>query len=223
MLLLTRSQWYHSALIARRLPPSATPLRFIAAMSPKLKRKAAEGSPPSKKRVKKTDTMDSQVSVASMSGSKINPPGQPTNTQLPDKISFPERIPGTRRISAWNICSWASSNKKVWSTTTRYTRAGLNKRRQIQGFGRYVEAEDADILVLTETKVCMLSLSAIVFTHPFPRSTSNQWIQQLRSGIRFGIGRLQRKKDTVRSPFFSSRLNSYRTQPARQYFLNINP
>jgi AP endonuclease-1 len=82
-------------------------------MPPKTKRKATEEGPPPKKRVKKTDTMTSQVSVASEAGSEIDPSGQPTNTKLPDEISFPERVPGTRRISAWNVCGWAASNKKV--------------------------------------------------------------------------------------------------------------
>ncbi|KAF9647571.1 hypothetical protein BDM02DRAFT_3116929 [Thelephora ganbajun] len=92
--------------------------------------------------------MDSQVSVASEAASEIGPSGQPTNTKMPDKISFPERVPGTRRISAWNVCGWVASNKK--------------------GFGRYVEAEDADILVLTETKVNDAPMNpAIVKRYPF--------------------------------------------------------
>jgi len=84
-------------------------------MAPKTKRSATEESLPPKKRVKKTDTMNSQVSVASQAASEVDPSGQPTNTALPDEISFPERVPGTMRISAWNVCSWASSNKKVGS------------------------------------------------------------------------------------------------------------
>ena len=84
-------------------------------MPPKTKRKTTEESLPPKKRVKKMDTVNSQVSVASEAASESDPTGQPTNTTLPDEISFPERIPGTRRISAWNICGWAASNKKVSS------------------------------------------------------------------------------------------------------------
>ena len=82
-------------------------------MPPKTKRSATEESLQPKKRVKKTNTMTSQASVASEAASEIDPSGQPTNTTLPDDISFPERVPGTRRISAWNVCGWAASNKKV--------------------------------------------------------------------------------------------------------------
>ena len=84
-------------------------------MPPKTKRSATEESLPPKKRVKKTDTANSQVSVASEAASEIDPSRQPTNTKLPDEISFPERVPGTRRISAWNVCGWAATNKKVCS------------------------------------------------------------------------------------------------------------
>lgn len=113
MLLLTRSQCFRSASNLRRAQPSATRLRFSAAMSPKLKRNATEESLPPKKRVKKTDTVNSQVSITSTSALQADLPGQPTNTQLPDEISFPRSTPGTTRISAWNICGWAASNKKV--------------------------------------------------------------------------------------------------------------
>ncbi|KAJ3490240.1 hypothetical protein NLI96_g1564 [Meripilus lineatus] len=58
---------------------------------------------------------------------------QPTNTALPESIEFVGKNEGCLRIAAWNITSLASSQKK--------------------GFKRYVEAEDADILVLSETKV----------------------------------------------------------------------
>ncbi|KAJ7510069.1 Endonuclease/exonuclease/phosphatase [Mycena galericulata] len=58
---------------------------------------------------------------------------QPTNKVLPVNIIFPERTPGTLRLATWNVCGLAASQKK--------------------GFKYYVEAEDPDILVLTETKV----------------------------------------------------------------------
>ncbi|PFH54216.1 hypothetical protein AMATHDRAFT_53084 [Amanita thiersii Skay4041] len=58
---------------------------------------------------------------------------QPTNKVLPVHIKFPQRSPGAVRIATWNICGLAASQKK--------------------GFRYYVEAEDPDILVLTETKV----------------------------------------------------------------------
>ncbi|KAG6876971.1 hypothetical protein C0993_011472 [Termitomyces sp. T159_Od127] len=58
---------------------------------------------------------------------------QPTNRVLPVTITFPQKTPGTLRIATWNICGLSASLKK--------------------GFKYYVEAEDADIMVLTETKV----------------------------------------------------------------------
>ncbi|KAK0483746.1 Endonuclease/exonuclease/phosphatase [Armillaria novae-zelandiae] len=56
---------------------------------------------------------------------------QPTNKVLPVNISFPPRK--GLRIAAWNVCGLAASQKK--------------------GFKFYVEAEDPDVLVLTETKI----------------------------------------------------------------------
>ncbi|KAI0709220.1 Endonuclease/exonuclease/phosphatase [Earliella scabrosa] len=58
---------------------------------------------------------------------------QPTNKVLPVQISFAPKAEGTVRIATWNICGLAAASKK--------------------GFKFYVEAEDADILILTETKV----------------------------------------------------------------------
>lgn len=143
MVFLTRSSCPRSALITGRVSLPSTSLRFLAGMAPKVKRKATEEGLPTTKRVKKTDTVGSQMSVASTAASEIGLPGQPTNTQLPDEISFAERIPGTRRISAWNVCSWAASHKKVgFRHTTRYLgdllivghfRAlpGMSKRRML--------------------------------------------------------------------------------------------
>ena len=167
MLFLTRSPLCqclrHFALIARRVPLPTASLRFLAVMPPRNKRKATEESIPPRKRVKKTDTVGSQVSIASTAGSN-----QPTNTQLPDEISFPERVPCTKRISAWNICSWASSNKKVGFRQQPRVH-GDSQIDGVQGFSRYVEAEDADILVLTETKVCALLPHVVISTHPLSR------------------------------------------------------
>ncbi|EAU88760.2 DNA-(apurinic or apyrimidinic site) lyase [Coprinopsis cinerea okayama7 len=59
--------------------------------------------------------------------------GQPTNKTLPVNIEFEKPDEGTLRIATWNVCGLAASMRK--------------------GFKYYVEAEDADILVLTETKV----------------------------------------------------------------------
>ncbi|CCM02078.1 uncharacterized protein FIBRA_04155 [Fibroporia radiculosa] len=70
---------------------------------------------------------------AAPSTSVFAPNGQPTNKVIPVQVSFPERTPGTLRIATWNICGLAAAQKK--------------------GFKYYLEAEDPDILVLTETKV----------------------------------------------------------------------
>ncbi|KAI0664812.1 Endonuclease/exonuclease/phosphatase [Cubamyces menziesii] len=59
---------------------------------------------------------------------------QPTNKVLPVHIAFaPKAAEDTVRIAAWNICGLAAAQKK--------------------GFKYYVEAEDPDVLILTETKV----------------------------------------------------------------------
>ncbi|KAF8350575.1 Endonuclease/exonuclease/phosphatase [Amanita rubescens] len=58
---------------------------------------------------------------------------QPTNKVLPIDIKFPPRVNGRLRLSTWNIAGWSASQKK--------------------GFKYYVEAEDPDILVLTELKL----------------------------------------------------------------------
>ncbi|KIO13671.1 hypothetical protein M404DRAFT_993212 [Pisolithus tinctorius Marx 270] len=63
----------------------------------------------------------------------LAPNGQPTNKVLPVHISFPPRAEGALRLATWNICGLSTAQKK--------------------GFKYYVEAEDPDILVLTETKV----------------------------------------------------------------------
>ncbi|KAF7304992.1 DNA-(apurinic or apyrimidinic site) lyase [Mycena kentingensis (nom. inval.)] len=60
-------------------------------------------------------------------------PSLPTNKTLPETIVFPERVPGTLRLATWNVAGLAASQKK--------------------GFKRYLDAEDPDLLVLTETKV----------------------------------------------------------------------
>jgi AP endonuclease-1 len=74
-------------------------------------------------------TKKSKVSAASVSRYS----DQPTNKVLPVNIDFPPRVPNTLRFATWNIAGLAASQKK--------------------GFKYYVEAEDPDILVLTETKV----------------------------------------------------------------------
>ncbi|KAG6851259.1 hypothetical protein H0H93_011695 [Arthromyces matolae] len=86
------------------------------------------GEKPEVSRTKKAKT-DSDVDAPLVTSENA----QPTNKVLPVHIEFSPRLPGTLRIATWNICGLAASSKK--------------------GFKYYVEAEDADVLVLTETKV----------------------------------------------------------------------
>ncbi|KAI0046160.1 hypothetical protein FA95DRAFT_1560424 [Auriscalpium vulgare] len=97
-----------------------------------------------KKRKADEDTHEEGASTSAKGASKkaktaapaegdTAPNGQPNNKVLPVKIEFPARPEGAWRIAAWNVCGWAPSQKK--------------------GFKYYVEAEDPDILILTETKV----------------------------------------------------------------------
>ncbi|KAN0076914.1 Endonuclease/exonuclease/phosphatase [Tylopilus felleus] len=85
---------------------------------------SASQSQPRAKRVKRTETTSDDGKA---------PNGQPTNKALPVDISFPPRVQGTLRLVTWNVCGLAAAQRK--------------------GFKYYVEAEDPDILVLTETKV----------------------------------------------------------------------
>jgi AP endonuclease-1 len=59
--------------------------------------------------------------------------GLPRNADMPQELSYAPRPKGQIRIASWNITSLASAEKK--------------------GMLRYLMAEDADIVVLTETKV----------------------------------------------------------------------
>ncbi|CAA7271561.1 unnamed protein product [Cyclocybe aegerita] len=58
---------------------------------------------------------------------------QPTNKELPEVIEFPARTPNTFRLASWNVSGLQASQKK--------------------GFHRYIEAEDPDVIVITETKM----------------------------------------------------------------------
>ena len=72
------------------------------------------------------------------------------NKVLPVNISFPPRIEGTLRIATWNICGLAASQKKVRQMICLRDSSNLSLPK---GFKHYVDAEDPDILILTETKV----------------------------------------------------------------------
>jgi len=94
-------------------------------------KRKADADPAGEKSVGPERTKKAKVTVAEEG--ELAPNGQPTNKVLPVEISFPPRANGTSRIASWNICGLSSSQKK--------------------GFKYYVEAEDPDILILTETKV----------------------------------------------------------------------
>ncbi|KAF8911988.1 Endonuclease/exonuclease/phosphatase [Gymnopilus junonius] len=98
----------------------------------------------SKRKVDDTDesVTEEQPSQASQSSKKArtehgsqgqsqNP--QFTNKVLPVHINLPAKQSGTTRIASWNVSGLAAAEKK--------------------GFKSYVEAEDPDILILTETKL----------------------------------------------------------------------
>ncbi|KAK0240020.1 Endonuclease/exonuclease/phosphatase [Armillaria nabsnona] len=90
--------------------------------------------PPKRAGTSKRKAVDSDDDATSAKKPKVESPvegAQPTNKVLPVNISFPPRK--GLRIAAWNVCGLAASQKK--------------------GFKFYVEAEDPDVLVLTETKV----------------------------------------------------------------------
>ena len=97
-----------------------------------------------------------------------------TNKVLPVNISFPARIEGTVRIATWNICGWAASQKKVRQIIYVVCISNLSISK---GFKYYVEAEDPDILVLSETKVGQAeNLNKFLFSHEPFRSTTCLWI-----------------------------------------------
>ncbi|KIY67550.1 hypothetical protein CYLTODRAFT_396889 [Cylindrobasidium torrendii FP15055 ss-10] len=93
--------------------------------------------PPKRTQSKRKAESDSEVEEAPKRQKKqadvVGDNGQPTNKVLPVNIEFSPKAEGTTRISAWNVCGLAASQKK--------------------GFKYYVEAEDPDVLVLSETKV----------------------------------------------------------------------
>lgn len=65
-------------------------------------------------------------------GENASYPPQPTNLVIPTPLVLSKAAEGVTRIASWNICGLAAATKK--------------------GFKFYVEAEDPDVLVLTETK-----------------------------------------------------------------------
>ncbi|KAI0747276.1 Endonuclease/exonuclease/phosphatase [Irpex lacteus] len=118
--------------------------RAAAAKTEKPERPPAKrASSSGKRKAASTEESESESQPSTSKKAKIAPQdategglgasGQPTNKVLPVNISFAPKHEGALRIATWNICGLAAASKK--------------------GFKYYVEAEDADILVLTETKV----------------------------------------------------------------------
>ena len=94
-------------------------------------KRAASATADDAKRVR----VEASVSPAAPSGrDHVAPAFLPRNTQLPSgTLSIDACTPGCTRIAIWNITSLKSSDNK--------------------GLMRYLHAEDADVVVLSETKV----------------------------------------------------------------------
>ncbi|KAJ1020217.1 hypothetical protein NDA18_005818 [Ustilago nuda] len=83
---------------------------------------------------RKKAVADSDSPSAPKSGDTTADPSLPKNIKMPVTLSYPRPTsPGAVRVTCWNITSLKSSEPK--------------------GMMRYIEAEDADIIVLSETKV----------------------------------------------------------------------
>lgn len=94
---------------------------------------AAAAVAPTKKQRKKA-VADSDSPSAPKSEDTLADPSLPKNTEMPATLSYARpTAPESVRISAWNITSLKSSEPK--------------------GMMRYIQAEDAHIVVLSETKV----------------------------------------------------------------------
>ncbi|KAF8609983.1 hypothetical protein BDV93DRAFT_530165 [Ceratobasidium sp. AG-I] len=94
------------------------------------KRAAKRASSPGGEEVAKRPAAKKSKSSTDVLGSSSYPW---TNKGIPSSVSFPPAGDNNIRISAWNVAGLMACWKK--------------------GFAKYVEAEDADILILTETKV----------------------------------------------------------------------
>ncbi|ORY59440.1 Endonuclease/exonuclease/phosphatase [Leucosporidium creatinivorum] len=80
-----------------------------------------------------------QIKKPAAKKSKAKEPVKPLDASLPHNTTFPKdlqpfptKAEGSVRLSAWNVCGIKACDKK--------------------GFRSYLEAEDADIIILTETK-----------------------------------------------------------------------
>jgi hypothetical protein len=161
----------------------------------------SEDASNSTKSTKKAKLDDAAASNSQLAASSA----QPTNKVLPVVISFPAKHAGSVRIATWNVCGLATSQKKVLVCSsaleykgTKYVYVGSPS----QGFKVYIEAEDPDILILTETKVRFVVLF-ISFLHAINcyRSIMNLWTLPSRIGFHIAIGPSRKKKVTVSGLF----------------------
>jgi len=115
----------------------------------------------SKRKIESDEESDPEVGISQSSQiskksrKEKNPvpeSNQPTNKVLPAQIVLPEKLSGTSRVVTWNVSGFAASAKKV---NTRFFARVVAKFDSVflQGFKHYLEAEDPDILIITETKV----------------------------------------------------------------------
>ncbi|GAA6020084.1 hypothetical protein JCM11491_006389 [Sporobolomyces phaffii] len=123
-----------------RPSPSASPRRESDLSEPESE--LASPRPPPKKKAKKAP--------AAKKG-----PVTPIHPDLAHNVAFPDPLgpfprptePGTVRIASWNVAGLKACEKK--------------------GFSKYVEAEDADILCLNETKCDSLALPSLDDRYPY--------------------------------------------------------
>ena len=115
----------------------------------------------SKRKIESDEEPDPEVGVSQSSQiskksrKEKNPApenNQPTNKVLPAQIDLPEKLSGTSRVVAWNVSGFAASAKKVITRSFSRLIAKFDSGF-LQGFKHYLEAEDPDILIITETKV----------------------------------------------------------------------
>lgn len=93
-----------------------------------------DGAATPAKKPRKKAVSDSDSPSAPKSEDTMADPSLPNNTEMPASLSYDRpSTSGSVRITSWNITSLKSSEPK--------------------GMMRYIEAEDADIVVLSETKV----------------------------------------------------------------------
>ncbi|BGP53732.1 hypothetical protein JCM8202v2_001302 [Rhodotorula sphaerocarpa] len=134
------------------MPPRAAasrrgPKRKVETTSPEPKPAAAEPEAEAAQESEAEEDEDGKPKKAKRAKKVKEPvkpidPAVPTNLTIPDDLApFPRPAEGCVRISAWNVAGLRACEKK--------------------GFSKYVEAEDADILVVTETKTLEMDLPSL--------------------------------------------------------------